>query len=223
MTATPGKNGGKKPVHIQGTNLSGQDAIWAGIRTLREFDRKDLVIWVSNNKYRGVNDDTVKAYLQRLSKGGYIRVIDTKNYRGVAKAYRYILAQDCGIHAPRLKRDGTPSTLGRGRENLWRAMKLLGDFDWRELAMTASNDDVTVKPTEAKDYIKHLYRAGYLQCTQSSRSGSRANGSLAKYRLLPKKNTGPRPPQIQRIKQVYDPNLQQVVWSPNEEECCNAE
>lgn len=34
----------------------------------------------------------------------------------------------------------------------------------------------------------------------------------ARYRFIAGRNSGPRPPQVQRLKQVYDPNLDRVVW-----------
>jgi predicted metal-dependent enzyme (double-stranded beta helix superfamily) len=39
---------------------------------------------------------------------------------------------------------------------MWRAMKMLGRFTYRDLAVHASTDEVEVKPATAKTYIRHL-------------------------------------------------------------------
>jgi hypothetical protein len=36
---------------------------------------------------------------------------------------------------------------------------------------------------------------------------------LTRYRFLAARYSGPKPPMIQRIKAVYDPNRSEVVWS----------
>ena len=52
-----------------------------------------------------------------------------------------------------------------------------------------------------------LQRAGYLKVAVSKGPYRRA-----RYMLIPARNSGPQAPLIQRIKQVYDPNLGKVVW-----------
>jgi hypothetical protein len=42
----------------------------------------------------------------------------------------------------------------------------------------------------------------------------------ARFRFNPARNTGPRPPMIQRTKAVYDPNLGQVVWQEEPDHDC---
>ena len=42
-------------------------------------------------------------------------------------------------------------------------------------------------------------------------------GKKAKYQLIEAMNTGPIPPQIQRAKQVFDPNTNQVMYSERPE------
>lgn len=208
VTRMPGRHTGRKPIHLVAASgyRTPQDAVWEALRALRNFCQADIELWVVNKGYPGINSATVKSYLQRLEKGQYIACIRTEPVKGSAAIKRFELRQDVGLHAPRLTADGRPSTQGQGRENLWRSMKILSSFDFHELAEAASTDEVQVKSSEAKSYIKHLYKAGYLQRLKagSSRIASR-------YRLLPGYNTGPRPPMVQRIKRVFDPNLNQVM------------
>ena len=65
-----------------------------------------------------------------------------------------------------------------------------------------------VKESDAKDYIKFLKAAGYVRIAQK-----RAPGRATLFQFIEARYTGPRPPMVQNIKQVFDPNLGEVVWS----------
>ena len=210
-----GTGRGRKPADTPDYNLVGYEAAWAAIRELKIFTRADLVIHIAKNKSWSVNDSTVKDYIYRLNKGGYLEISKIDQKGGARRLYTYKLTRDVGVNAPRLQRDGSISTMGMGRLNLWRSMKILKEFDYRELSATATNDLVTVKELEAKDYVIHLEKAGYLKKVKAANNA----GGLARYRLLPSKVTGPKAPQIQRVKQVYDPNLQQVMKREEVEPC----
>ena len=182
---------------------------------MKTFTRKELILHVGKHHSQVINDETVISYINRLLKGGFLEV--SKRAFNNPKAFNvYTLIKNTGVETPRLTKDGQPSKQGLGRENLWRSIRTLGEFNYRELAVTASTEKVSVSDTQAQDYVKHLKKAGYLQETQAASP----SGVLARYRLAPRKNTGPRPPQIQRIKQVYDPNLGEIVWpiTPSEDE-----
>ena len=177
----PGRRRGRKPVHIGAYGT--QDAIWRGVRELKTFTKDDLIIHISRDLK--VCDATVDSYLTRLVRGGYLQVEKVPKHRGVCKLSRFTLIRDTGVETPRLSKAGAPVTQGRGRENLWRTMKILREFDFQELAAAASTEETSITPATA---IRH------------------------RYKLLPSKYTGPRPPQIQRVKQLYDPNVDKVVW-----------
>ncbi|MEW6490806.1 MAG: hypothetical protein AB1578_23205, partial [Thermodesulfobacteriota bacterium] len=65
----------------------------------------------------------------------------------------------------------------------------------------ASIEEHVVGEADAEHYCRYLAKAGYL-----ARVGHR------RYRHLPRRRTGPLPPQIQRVRQVFDPNTGEVVW-----------
>ena len=70
-----------------------------------------------------------------------------------------------------------------------------------------------VSEASADDYIIFLHRAGYLKMIAPAKVGGFSKvREKARYRFLSHKNTGPKAPMIQRVKHVYDPNLEQVVW-----------
>lgn len=220
--AIPGHGAGQKPVHLlapSGFRLP-QDCVWQAIRALKVFSQADVELWLTKNKFSGINSNTVISYLKRLLKGGYLSVKNIKHLRGSAKRITYELEKDCGVHAPRLTKSGGICRKGRGRENLWRSMKILKGFNFRELARAASTSDVQVKEQEASDYIKYLHKAGYLHITEERRRLGYTSVP-ARYSLLPSRNTGHLPPMVQRIKQVFDPNLNQVVWTPEPAEVCD--
>lgn len=177
---------------------SPRERLWQTMRERKECTLLQLVCST------GVEKRTVQSYLQGLVKAGFIehRVLDREGY------YRLTREQ---AEAPRVDRDGKLVTQGAGREALWRTMKILREFTCRELVAHASTERHRVAEDEALTYVRFLKLAGYLKLMQAERRGR--SPRQARYAFVPARNTGPRPPMIQRIKQVYDPNLGRVVWA----------
>lgn len=148
-----------------------------------------------------VRRDTVRDYVKRLERAGYIEQTGATD----AGALVYRLVRNTGAYAPRLQRDGTEVMQGNGQDQMWRAMKMLDRFTARELAVHASTEDVPVKESTAKAYIKHLLKAGYLVDNRQPAPRPRT------YRLKPSMNTGPLAPQVQRTDYVFDPNRNTVM------------
>lgn len=197
----------RQPAHIELTGGKGpRQLMWEAIRGFglgKPFGWIDVV-------GQDINTTTAKTYLRALQKAGYIERVE-KGGRAPDGRYlsaQWILVRDTGIEAPRLTKQGKPVTAGRGVENMWQAIRnFLPTFDWRELAAYASTDAHPVSLETAKVWTHTLHAAGYLIEIEPSRPGK-----TARFRLDPSMNTGPRPPQIQRTKTVYDPNLGKVVW-----------
>ncbi|MEF3074084.1 hypothetical protein V2P20_03510 [Methylobacter sp. Wu1] len=182
---------GKKPVHLQ--MIGGKEPrqlIWEQVRILREFTLKQLSGAVSG----AIPYDTTRTYLKALHAGGILsRDEKTKVYK---------LEKDNGVEAPRVDRKGAEVKQGRPQENMWRTLRQLGrPVTVQELVAFASTPEHPITESYALDYLKNLFYAGY---------ATREDG---RYMLKASKNTGPRPPQIQRCKQIFDPNLGEVVWS----------
>ena len=169
--------------------LATREALWAAIRQLDG--------WFSARQLRDETCCTTsqtREYLTGLTAAGILEKDSAT--RGV----RYTLVRDCGAEAPRVRRDGSTVTQGRGREQIWETMRALGDFTPLDLHALGSTDDHVVALSEAETYCRYLCLAGYL-----------ARLAKDRYRLI--KRTGPKPPMIQRVRRVYDPNLKQVMWS----------
>jgi hypothetical protein len=191
----------RKPAHLQmNGGKSPRQRIWEAIRQLRAFTLEQLRGELPGTIHR----DTIKTYLGCLENGGYVSRMILDGLPG------YSLQQDAGVEAPRLRDDGTPVTQGLAQEQMWRTLKMLGgEHTAKQLAASASTPEVEVTEAAAVDYLAWLAKAGYLVRTGTGKR-------TAKYRLIPAKYSGPRPPMIQRVKQVYDPNLDRVVWTRQE-------
>lgn len=189
---------------------TGRQAVWEVIRQLREFSLNDL--WHHTKQER----DTIRTYLTALRRGGYVEEAGVKpasngivgsKYANANPMKVFRLARDIGVEAPRLKRDGTPCEQGLAQEAMWRTMKRLSDFTFRDLAVMSRTEDVPVTEAAAKDYVRHLAAAGYLLTLEEGNAHR-----LSSYRFVKSRNTGPRAPMIQRLKTVFDANLCEIVW-----------
>lgn len=171
--------------------------IWEAIRARRYgFTRLDIAVAA------GLELPTTRKYLESLLKAGFIGGPPPRP--GQTKTYT--LLRDNGLEAPRLTRDGKPLP-PTAQELMWRTLRILREFDCHELVSHATTPELAVALTAAQDYLKHLHHAGYV--TVVAKAGPQR---LSRYRLLPSKYTGPRPPQVLRSKVLFDPNLDAVVW-----------
>lgn len=177
-----------------------REAVWAAIRTMKDFTLADVCAKTRLHKV------SVRDYIIGLAAAGYIAHTSNRRQPGTGgnPAKVYTLTHDIGVEAPRVRKDGTPVTQGAGREQMWRTMRILGTFTAKELAVTASTETRGVALSEARAYIHYLHKAGYIFCA--------FRGKWTVYRFNPRMYTGPKPPQVQRVKQVFDPNTGRVVW-----------
>jgi len=184
----------RKPIN-EVKSMQTRDAIWTAIRAYgKPFTAAEL------RKETACSDSQVREYLNCLTAAGILEITGQTGGNGFIKpAKLYELALDKGVEAPRVRRDGSEVTQGRGREQMWETMRALTSFTIADLYVFASTDDHPVAEREAADYCRHLAKAGYLRRDDEH------------YTLI--KRTGPKPPMVQRVKSVYDPNLGKVVWS----------
>ena len=203
---------GCKPAHLVSTagRVGGRQGVWQAIRKLRQF----TIIAVADEAR--AETDMVRTYVDSLRRGGYLtivgvappkRAIASTSHPAQKRANIFELVKDVGFEAPRVKRDGSASTQGAAREQMWRAMKLLDSFTPRELALAASTDEHAVSDVDAADYARNLHKAAYLTLAQAA-----TKRTQARYRFIRNRNSGPLPPQVQRLSSIWDPNLRMVVW-----------
>lgn len=185
----------RAPAHLA---RPGREAIWAAIRS-PEWRHGRLFTVAQIARASGANDKTVRDYLKGLEAAGYLQ---HEAAGGEGYPARWGLVRDIGVEAPRVRADGRPVTQGVVTEQLWRGMSILKDFTTADLLETAS---VRIPAETAKSYCQLLLACGYLRVLKRAEP---VKGRLARYRLV--RNLGPRPPQVQRVKQVWDPNTGEV-------------
>lgn len=198
----------RKPITTYAGGKGPRQMIWEAIRARTEDWTRYQIARAAD-----VEDNTVNTYMQALLKAGIVEKVSEVRISNVATEVTYRLARDEGLEAPRLRRDGSRVTQGLAQEQMWRTLRLLqADTNARELAAHAATNEVPVTESAAQHYLTALNAAGYLKCTRPGKGLGRAGrGLLARYRLAPICNTGPRPPMICRTKVLYDPNLGEVV------------
>lgn len=188
-----------KPVHLNSVNGHHypRQAIWEVIRERREF----TVLDIEERTRQPL--DTIRCYLTGLTRAGFLEHVEGKQRERGAdrwKTGRWRLARDVGVDAPRVNKNGEETTLGCVREQLWWTMRILGTFTTADLAVHASTERCPVSRRSAKEYLRHLRKAGYVVKHQSA----------SPWRLV--RNTGPKPPIVQDVPQLFDQNLGAVVW-----------
>lgn len=184
--------------------LATRQAIWQAVRALGKGGRSFTTSQVRAETICA--KATVNEYLKGLALAGYL---DGRSDPAAGSTVHYILGRKQSLEPPRVRKDGTEITQGQAQKNLWRTMKILGRFTAKELAIHARTETVNVAVSAAADYCKHLQHAGYLAIVEKAKN----TGGKTIYAFIPSRNTGPKPPQIQKIKQVYDANTRTVVWS----------
>jgi len=183
----------------------GQDGAWRLIRRLGRFTRPQLLGGLVRT-----GRDTVRSYVDRLEAAGIVRRagIDRQGGRETV-VYELVPEMDPGEETPRVRPDGSIVLQGEGRAAMWRTMKILKEFTAADLVTLGSTEEVPLGDQDARTYCKMLKAAGYLVEAQPGTP----QGGRAVYRLVPSRVTGPKAPQIQRTKHVFDPNLRKVVWT----------
>lgn len=206
MTTTePTRRNLRKPAQLE--MIGGKNArqrIWEVLRQQTgEFEMYPIA------RQSNTDDETLRTYLTCLRKGGYVEVVQQKRYDKTT--YRFL--KDTGIEAPRLNRKGEPVTQGLVSEAIWRTLRILGELDARQITNHVAAAGLDVTMAYVKRYIGALKKAGYLLvCLKGNPH------RLERIRLKPGMDTGPRAPQIQRVKTVYDPNLNKVMHADDPEE-----
>lgn len=178
----------------QSRDAEGRQVIWEAIRAQdgAEFSVPDLFgdTWITAS--------TIRSYLRCLAAAGILVRADYGHNN-----VKWQLVQDEGFYAPRVNRKGERVTQGLGVEQMWRAMRKMKEFTPSDLALHATTDEIAVTVQTVKNYCTMLLACGYLTCIQKANAHRQAT-----YRLT--RNSGPLAPQIQRVKQVFDPNSKTV-------------
>lgn len=204
----------RKPAKLERAGaLTPRDRIWAAVRV---FGASLGNPWFSVAEIMVLSEqraDTVLTYLSGLDKAGFVELVLELHVQKLADKCRVLkhfrLKRDVGVEAPRVTADGKPVTQGIGRDQMWRAMRVLKSFDWRDLAAAASTEQHQVSIEEARTYTHLLSRAGYLHLERKG-----FGRTTSRYRFVRSRDSGPRAPLITAKKEVMDGNTGQIVLWP---------
>lgn len=192
---------GKAPAHLaMAGGKRPRQRIWEAVRTLA---RSDVALTTYNVARRsGQDDEAVRGYLRALAKAQILRQL-----KPMGRDALWELQTDEGAEAPRVNRHGERQP-PEAVECIWRALRIMGSLNAAEAAEQAHAGGAPITESGARIYLQGLALAGYV-----TREGG-TTGQPARYHLRPARYTGPLHPIYQRCtyEQVYDPNLDQVVW-----------
>ena len=204
----------RKPIELEMTGmLTPRERVWSAIRKLRTFTMlalqdtaRPLVPW-----------HTAQTYLKWLMSAGYVVAVAGQGRTAGKEKFdqvQYRLVKD-SFEAPRVTRQGGPVSQGTATLAMWRAMKVLKEFDYIDVQRAASvGPACLVKPSSAKAYVNDLALAGYFSQKRPAKPGT-----PARWRLV--RDTGPHAPAITRRQGVFDRNLGQFTMQQSEQEVCD--
>lgn len=141
-----------------------------------------------------VHPRTAADYLRGLERAQVLRPVVPGSWE---------LVRDVGIEPP----GGATAQVA---EAMWRAVKILGECTAAELAAAAGT-----KESNARKFLQMLEVGRYVVRTTPLRSGV-----PLRYRALPSRYTGPRPPYYSTIggrRSIYDPNVGRATWEAPDE------
>lgn len=182
----------------------GHDAFWAMILAADTAGPWDIS---SLDARSNVDRTTIRDFVRRLVRAGIAEKVGTRPQggtgRGQADLFRLVSRP---FETPRLDRDGKVLAETH-RETLWRAMKMLKEFDAAELARETSRPDREISPQHSFGYLVALAAVGIVARVDTSGSAR-----SARYRLV--RNLGARAPTVGKTQIVFDPNSRTIIGQP---------
>ncbi len=184
-------------IEIAASVACGSDGFWRIMMERPTWTLTDIELQTN------VRRDTVRDYVMKLLRGGYIERCGEAKGQGNSPAFVYRVSRP-SRDAPRLRRDGTvlPETV---QETLWRTIKMMRRFDIKTLTTNAVTAQRTIPVMTVKRYVGHLAACGVLKVVKPG--GGR--GKEAEYLLI--RNLGGAAPRILRTHLVFDPNSNSVI------------
>lgn len=211
----------RRPAHLE--RHAGQtthDLVWLAIRAIagsgRPFSVAEIMVLATAHGARDadrapLHEATTSDRLKGLQLAGYLRPVDppTDALAGKLRCMRrYELVRDVGPIAPVVDKHGKPIPENQQRAQMWRTVKVIKVFDWRELAYAASTENCVVTADQAKYFVAALERGGYVRVEK--RGGG---GQFRRHCFIEAHDSGPRPPVIGADQSVMDGNTGAVMYT----------
>lgn len=155
---------------------------------------------------QSISYDKAKAWLKALVLAGYVEATEETPMNAVCATYRYKLIKDIGQQPPQIDGKGRIKPTA-ANDLIWRTLRILKNCNAHQIIASGSTPETLLKISYVRQYLRALYLAGYLKAMPL-----RHPRALASYQLI--KNTGPKAPEVQRGKKIYDGNLGLIVYDP---------
>ena len=187
----------------------GSEFMWRKIRGFkgREFTAADL-----QKTCGGMKLDSVGVSLRRFVAAGYVEATGRRRVPGNNGARR--IAYRCtkpDAKAPTFDY-GSRGIRGERQRRLWTTIRTARDWTVEGLAISASDAELEITTSCAAGYVWALKKAGVVLCIVGKRALGLAGGTApAVYKLNPRCNFGPEPPEVFRGRGVWDPNHRRWV------------
>jgi hypothetical protein len=200
---------GVKEMQLTGLQTQ-REIVWQTVRTVGAKGKPFIERDIDGACTPLVPTQDVARYLRNFAAAGALEVVGKAPQANSSrfKSTVYKLVKSAG-EAP-----GTSPT-GMGNLAMWRCMKVLKSFDFKDLARAASHPQAPVSETTARMYIRFLNQAGYLTLLRAGSTSSKP----ARYMLA--KNTGPHAPAITKVKCVLDRNTGELITLQTAQEVCD--
>ncbi|GJD93400.1 hypothetical protein [Methylobacterium iners] len=181
----------------------GPKAYWRAMCALTKrasgFTIRDIVELCKAEK-----PNTVKCYVRSCYRAGHLEEVGERPFPSSRRQPQKLYAvKDTAPEAAPFEKPDRVGLLGAAHQQMWTAMRGLQSFTSRELAATASTDDVMISSDTARIFCWKLEQAGYLQVLGK-------NGRWKVLRIRPGKNTGPDVPVITGAGDVIDRNARSM-------------
>lgn len=174
---------------------SNQQQVWDLIRT--ELKGQEFTRRIIQDKTGLGSDEIDGRFLSNLVKHGFLTFV--KN-----EPKTYLLEKPASVDCPRFTAKGALIVESSVNHNIWRAMRINRTFTINELVIKSRTSKKPTTHKTVSSYVRKLKAAGYLVVVDVMK--------LKEERLMLVRDSGPKPPQILRIKEVFDPNLNKIMY-----------
>lgn len=203
----------RKKALLQPTGvLTPRERVWQSVRSFG-LDKTFTPLQVEAGCNPLVRYEVVVQYLRDLHQAGYLQLVEKVQDKTAGNRYPTPVYQTIktDFEAPRASRGGKQALQGLGRLAMWRAMRSIKRFDFRDVARAASHPELPVSERTAQLYVNALAQAGYLTQLRAPTRQVPGLYMLSRY-------TGRHAPAITRRKVVVDRNTGEFPWQETTQE-----
>lgn len=177
---------------------AGPKLYWQAMRFLTRSDGSFTVRDLAE-RCGATIENTVACYVHACARAGHVDVVGERPSGHPPAPFKLYAVKVTAPEAAPFEKPDREVLLGAGHQQMWTAMRGLQRFTSRELAATASTDEVAISADAARIFCWKLEQAGYLQVLGK-------DGRWKVLRIRPGMNTGPDVPVITGSGEVIDRN-----------------